>query len=184
MGSGSNGAEFFTILSGALVVTGTLVTTGGGGGGGTVDQGNAGSIAQSWYTVITDGSQVLGTGSSAPLWVTGSVVINNSTPVEVTGTINAAPVCGLTTTVTAWGASTTNSTVFAQNNDRLGATFYKEGTGFAFIKLGATATTDSFTVKIGSNGYWELPDSYCGQIDIIFDNNKATSRVLATEIAK
>lgn len=38
-----------------------------------VSQGNPGAIGDSWNVSITDGTQVLGTGSSAPLWISGSV---------------------------------------------------------------------------------------------------------------
>lgn len=39
-----------------------------------VTQGDAGSQNEGWYARITDGIQVLGTGSSAPFYVTGSVL--------------------------------------------------------------------------------------------------------------
>jgi hypothetical protein len=88
----TDGAQVLgTGSSAPLYITGSVTVNnpGGGGSGGTVDQGNSGSIEQSWLTSITDGTQVLGTGSSAPLFTSGSVHVQNFPPVQtVTGTVH------------------------------------------------------------------------------------------------
>jgi hypothetical protein len=61
--------------TGELFVTGNLALSNADV---TASQGNAGTQAQGWFIRITDGTQVLGTGSSAPIWVSGTVVISNS----------------------------------------------------------------------------------------------------------
>lgn len=89
MGSSSVGAQFLRLTNaGDLVVTGTVVASFTPNT--PVSQGNAGSIPQSWYMRITDGTQVLGTGSSAPLWVSGTVTVNNV--VSVTGTVGVTSI--------------------------------------------------------------------------------------------
>jgi len=199
-----------------------------------VSQGNAGSVAESWYMRITDGTQVLGTGSSAPLWVSGTVdllnpvtvvfsggladvhvtntasitgsVTVNSILAPISGAVNIAgvdldagaltvtgavdilnpvttkPLAGTTTVVTGYGASTANVTVLAANTARHAATFFMEGKATAYIKLGATATSTDYTVKLLNNAYYEMPDQYTGQIDVVFDKTDAAQVLHITEI--
>lgn len=53
-----------------------------------VEQGIAGTQNEGWFTRITDGTQVLGTGSSAPIFTSGSVHVQNFPPVQtVTGSV-------------------------------------------------------------------------------------------------
>lgn len=175
---------------------------------------------------ITDGTQVLGTGSSAPLWVSGTVTVNNvvavtgtvgitsiASPVtvnvtstldvrvigtaSVTGTVGvtsiASPVTvrlidGTTSVVTGFGASTTNVTVLASNTNRTAATFYMDGAGAtAYIKLGAGADptgSNGWTVKLLNNGYFELPNQYTGQVDVVFSTTNPTKILRITEISE
>jgi len=79
MGSGSNGAQFLRLASdGALFITGQVTDTVDITGAllitGAVAQGDAGSIPESWYVRITDGTQVIGDSFSTPIFVTGSVL--------------------------------------------------------------------------------------------------------------
>lgn len=81
LASGSGGWKALRLSdTGDLFVTGSLtivpsgITIVSSSNQPTVNQGNSGTQAQGWFTRITDGTQVLGTGSSAPLWVTGSVL--------------------------------------------------------------------------------------------------------------
>jgi hypothetical protein len=59
---------------------------------------------------------------------------------------------------------------------------YMDGNATAFIKLGATATTESYTVKVANNGYFEVPSHYSGQVDVIFDKNQADRVLRITDI--
>lgn len=238
MGSSSAGAQFLSVgTDGQMTVT--------VGNQPTVDQGSQGTIGNSWYVSITDGTSVIGTEAN-PFAVSGSVAINGSVtiddttpidvnitgePVEVTGSV-FADIIGATfdangnlvvavsganvdngalqitgsvvlgeqpilvsgavdttptkcpnSTVTGVIASTTNFTVLPANGNRCVATFYMDGNATAYIKLGATATTTDYTVKVGNAGYYEVPGNYTGQVDVIFDKNgNATLRT--TEIAE
>lgn len=73
-----------------------------------------------------------------------------------------------TSVVTSVAGSVVNVTLLAVNASRLGATFYNDSNARLFLKLGATATTASFTVRIGSQDYFEVPFSYTGIIDGIW----------------
>lgn len=211
-GSGSTGFEYLRLSdSGELFVTGAVAANLSPNT--PVSQGNPGGIADAWNIKITDGTQVLGTGSSAPIWISGAVDIPNTvtitgsvgvtsiaspvtidttTPLNVTGTVGVTSIASTvttqelactTTTVTGFGASTTNVTVLPSNTSRCGATFYMEGNANAFLKLGAGAnTTGSYTVKLGTNGFFELPERYTGQIDVVFDKDDAAKILRVTEI--
>jgi len=66
------------------------------------------------------------------------------------------------------------------NSNRLGATVYNDSTRNLFLKLGATASTSSFTVEISSGGYYEVPYGYTGGVDGLWD--VVNGNALVTEI--
>lgn len=110
-GSSSTGVVQFMKVGtdGAVFVTGSVGITSVGA----VDQGQAGTIGQSWYFSITDGTQVIGTGSSAPLWVTGAVDIGN--PVAVTDGGGSLTVDGTVAVTDGGGSITVDGTVNVGN---------------------------------------------------------------------
>lgn len=66
-------------------------------------------------------------------------------------------------------ASITNVTLLASNASRKMAMIYNDSTSDLYVKLGTTASTSSFTVKMVSQAYYELPiPVYTGQIDGIW----------------
>lgn len=86
-----------------------------------------------------------------------------------------------TSVVTSVAGSLVNVTLLAVNATRLGATFYNDSNSRLFLKLGAAATTASFTVRIGSQDYYEVPFSYTGIIDGIW-TPVASGFVVITEL--
>jgi hypothetical protein len=85
------------------------------------------------------------------------------------------------TTVTKIGASATNVLLLAANNSRKRATVYNNGLKNMFIKYGADATEDSFSLKIGPGDYLELPTPcYLGEIDAFWD--EVDGNAMVTEI--
>jgi hypothetical protein len=87
----------------------------------------------------------------------------------------------VTSTLSNVAASVTNVTVLALNNARVGATFYNDSTSIAYLKLGATASTTSFTVKLSPDDYYEIPFGYIGIVDCIWDSAAGSMRI--TEIS-
>lgn len=73
-----------------------------------------------------------------------------------------------------------STSVLASNANRLGATIYNEGAAICYLKLGATASTTSYSCQIASGGYYEVPFGYTGAIDGITSSGTAQLRV--TEI--
>jgi len=55
----------------------------------------------------------------------------------------------------------------AENLDRFALSFYNNSTDSTYMKFGAGASIDSFTIKIPAYGYFELPFNTCyrGRID-------------------
>lgn len=71
------------------------------------------------------------------------------------------------------GDSATNVTLLAANTARKGATIYNDSSALLYLKLGATASTTSFTAILlgnggGLGGYFEVPYGYTGIIDGIW----------------
>ena len=81
--------------------------------------------------------------------------------------------------VTSVVASVASVTLLALNVDRRGAAVFNDSSvGNLFLKLGATASTTSFTVKMGPNSFYELTfPSYTGIIDGIWDAAVGSARV-------
>lgn len=66
--------------------------------------------------------------------------------------------------------SATNVTLLASNSSRKMCTIFNDATVALYIKMGATASATSFTVKVLAGGYWEMPTiGYTGIIDGIWD---------------
>jgi len=81
-------------------------------------------------------------------------------------------------TVASVAASASNVTLLASDSVRSGASFYNDSTSALYLKYGTTASTSSFTVKIPSYGYFELPiPVYYGTIDGIWDSATGNCRV-------
>lgn len=100
------------------------------------------------------------------------------------GSISVSAVIAQATTsvVTSVAASVSSIQILAANSGRLQATFFNNSTANCFLKLGTTASTSSFTVKIDPNGYYELPfPGYTGRIDAIWD--AANGALLVTELS-
>lgn len=120
MGSGSNGSAQFFRLSpdGALMVSGALsiggVTNVSMSNSPVVNQGSAAfaTTGSGWFVRLTDGTQVIGTGSSAPVWITGSVTTNAST-VATQSVYVAGWLIGVTASVSVgqWATGVTASTI-------------------------------------------------------------------------
>lgn len=96
--------------------------------------------------------------------------VGSTTPVDAGP---GAPANGLrvvdatssTPTSTNVSGTTTSTTLLAANASRAGATFFNDSTATLYLLLGSgTASATSFTVKIASGGYYELPYEYEGQV--------------------
>lgn len=112
------------------------------------------------------------------LWLTRNGALNiadGDGSLTVDGTVNLS--AATSPSQTSPSVTTSSTSVLASNTSRLGATFYNEGSSDCYLKLGATASTTSYSVKISSGGYYELPFRYTGAIDGITSTGTAQLRV-------
>jgi len=146
-------------VTGTLTVPGTVTVTGTVG----TNQGNAGTIAQSWYTRITDGTQVLGTGSSAPLVIRQAII---------TGSLVTAIARVNTATALVPSASQT----------RRGVTVYNDSNANLYVLYGSGTVnqTNNFSIRIAGQGYLEVPANYTGPLFGVWQNAGA-GNALVTE---
>lgn len=201
-GSGSDGRAYFFRVSndGSLFITGSIQTSAVATQSVFV-AGYAANITASmkldaWATTVTGAVSVTGwlpavTGNfKLDAWgtgVTGAVGLVPSASIIVGGwatatTASVRNIGASTTTVSSAQASITNFTLLNANPNRRGATFFKEGSNVCYLKLGPTATATSWTVKLSNNGYFELPESYSGRVDIIFSTATAGNPLYVTEL--
>lgn len=152
--------SIFDKLSGSIAVTGTFFqTTQPVSGTVTSNQGTANTIGNAWLHKLTDGTntQTIDSDGAANVTIQGS---NSSTLSNV-------------------AANASNVTLLSSNSARDTASFYNDSVSAnAYLKLGATASLTSFTVKIFPGELYELPlPAYTGQIDCIWDAAVGTMRV-------
>jgi hypothetical protein len=74
-------------------------------------------------------------------------------------------------------SSATNVTLAAARRGRRGVAIYNDSTAVLYLKFGATATTDSYTVQVPSGGYFETPFGYTGIIDGLWASVNGKARV-------
>lgn len=174
-------------------------------------QGVTGSVA-----VYTQGAQLVSgtvtsnvtvTGStglmvaapvSAPLWVTGSVFVDNQSSgggsnvtvagwsTNVTGTF-ALPGC-TDAALSSFTGSLVSAQFLAANQNRLGATFQNitGSTDTCYLRLGASSaasTAGNHTVALYPGTYYELPFNWKGAVQGAWDGNTAGDGVSVTELA-
>jgi hypothetical protein len=108
---------------------------------------------------------------------TDGLLVNLGTNNDVIST----PVKSTAPTTSNVSGSATNVTLLASNADRKGATVFNDSTAILYLKLGATASTTSFTVKLFENSYYEVPFDYTGIIDGIWASATGSARVTELE---
>lgn len=76
--------------------------------------------------------------------------------------------------------SATDVLVLAANTSRVGATIFNDSSALLYLGLGTTTVTSTnYSLKIFSNGYYEVPFGYTGQIRGIWatDPNDGAARI-------
>jgi hypothetical protein len=113
--------------------------------------------------------------------------LGSDTALPISGTVTSIPQTSATGTVTRKATSAANQTLLAANASRKGATIENNSQlTNLFVKLGATASitagSESYTVRIPPNGYYEVPFNYTDIIDGISDGADAAGEALVTEL--
>lgn len=99
------------------------------------------------------------------------VAISPNNPIT---TSVARPSTSVTSSV---NGSATSVTLLISNSIRLGATVYNDSDALLYVKLGATASTSDYTVKLFPLGYYEIPYGYTGRIDGIWSIAHGHARI-------
>lgn len=113
---------------------------------------------------------------ATPVAVSG-IFFQATQPVSIAATIITKETRSTTGTPSSVSVTNSNTNLLASNANRLGATFQNEGTAACLLKMGATATTSSYSVSIASGSYYELPFHYTGIIDAITASGTAQMRI-------
>jgi len=160
----------------------------------TVNQGTSGSQAQSWFVKISDGTNVLGTGSSSPFWITGSVSTTFSGLTTVTGTVGIAGnnqgsplfitfATNATSTVVSRSQTNSSIVILSASTTTKETIIYNDASVNLFLRFGsAAASSTDFTHKMTGQSYYEVPGSYTGQITGVWASN-GTGFARTTEIS-
>ena len=82
-----------------------------------------------------------------------------------------------TATLSNVSSSATNVTVLAANTARLGASVVNDSTQVLYLKMGTTASTTSYTVKLAAGAYYEVPFGYTGILDGLWASANGSARV-------
>lgn len=73
--------------------------------------------------------------------------------------------------------SASSVSLLASNANRLGATITNDSTATLYVRLGATASTSNYTVKLTQDAYYEVPYGYTGAIDGIWSAASGNARI-------
>lgn len=135
---------------------------------------------------ITDNDNTVAITGDSALKVDGSHVtqpVAGTVTVISSGTFSISNEKIASASITTTTVSNVASTLLLANNSNRGfASFYNEGTEEVLLKLGTSATSSSYSLKIFPNGYFELPVSpiYTGAIEAISVSTNVIIRI--TEI--
>lgn len=90
---------------------------------------------------------------------------------------NSQLLCSSSSSLSNISASVSSVTLLAANQNRLLATIQNDSINTLYVKLGTTASTSSYTVKMIGGSYYEFPLRYTGRIDGIWDIATGTARI-------
>ena len=121
--------------------------------------------------------------------INGELIVNAPRVLGVTsGLIPVTPgvgPTGVTTTTVRQPTQTVNTILKGADPNRVGLSIFNHSAANLFVKLGAVADigagTESYTRRIAPNEYWEIPFSYTGRVDGIWDAADATGEALLVE---
>lgn len=165
----------FATLSGAVTETAPASDTASSGLNGRLQR-----IAQRLTTLLAVFPTTIDTNSGNKSASTLRVVLATDQPANTNPLLIKASRSATPTQSSVAGAATTTS-LLASNSARLGATIYNDSTAILYLKLGATASTTSYTAQLAAGAYYEVPFQYTGAIDGIWASATGNARI--TELA-
>lgn len=100
------------------------------------------------------------------------------TPVNALRTVEASAATPAQSSV---AGSASSVSLLAANADRRGASITNDSTALLYLKLGTTASTTSYTVKMAAGALYEVPFGYTGAIDGIWASATGNARITEVE---
>lgn len=157
------------LLSGALSTTGSV---------------SVNNVVQVAGTVTVEGISLSASFPSAMTVSQGPGSPDNPWYLTLTSSLPVVsePRTYVDSSVTVYTASVINTTFLSSDRARHGAAFTNDESSAAsvFLKLGANASTGSYTTKLKPGSYYEVPFTYAGRIDGVWDGGPGT--LLVTEV--
>ncbi len=135
-------------------------------------------------SAIPAGTNNIGDVDIASLPNEGQQTMANSISVAVAsdqGNVPTKEVRSASPTQSSVAGSATSVSLLASSATRLGATIYNDSSAALYLKLGSTASTTSFTVKLLQDDYYEVPFGYTGAIDGIWASATGNARITVLE---
>lgn len=112
----------------------------------------------------------------------GSITVDGTVAATQSGTWSVATATYSSSAVSSVTSAATNTVLLASNASRRQAVLYNDCDKAVYVKLGATASSTSFTYRLQPNQTLELPTPvYTGAIDGIWDSSP-TGSMRVTEI--
>lgn len=103
------------------------------------------------------------------------VTVDDAHPLPVTNVPSTLSSPAISS-VTSVDDSASNQTLVVARAARKGLYIWNNSTEILYIKFGATATTSSWTIRLGAGDYYEAPSPcYTGIVDGIWANNASGS---------
>jgi len=176
-GSSSAGVQRVTIASdstGNIATIGTSVTPG-------TTATNLGKAEDAGHTTADTGVFALAVrNNNAATTVTSADGDYSQISVDGRGVSFTTPASNTTSTLANVAGSASTVTILALNAARKGASVHNDSTVILYLKLGATASVTSYTIKMQPDDYYEVPFNYSGVMDGIWASATGSARV--TEI--
>lgn len=97
-----------------------------------------------------------------------------------TGAAITTPISS-TATTSQVSDTATSTTLLSSNAARLGASITNDSSIALYIKLGTTASTTDYTVRLVQYAYYEVPFGYTGRIDGIWASDPGDGAARITE---
>lgn len=133
------------------------------------------------------GTDVNITNSSIPVSQNGAWSVGVTGSVAVTGPLTDTqlraasvvvdPQGNANTSVNSVAASASSVTLQAANASRKGLFVYNDSSSVLYLKLGPTASSSSFTVKMVADSYYEVPATYTGIVDGLWVSAVGSAKV-------
>jgi hypothetical protein len=132
-------------------------------------------------TRLSEATYAARTGTLGQKTAAGSAPVVLASDQPAINVIGVAPAGPPTATVASVAASAVSVTLLASNTARKGSTVQNDSSSALYVKLGAAASTASYTCLMAAGSYYETPYGYTGIITGVWVS--AAGAALVTEVA-